>query len=143
MRTLVALSILSFALTAHATPLEIEGRSTDRGIKMTLGRNDVTLVGVAHGPTTPRDEFGIPRLYSLAHSVSFTLDIDKAPTVDLLGRTNYTEKNRRIFSVDTTHGWDAQEIATRLSAKVNAHPSFSAQVKLHRNGSATLRLGRR
>jgi hypothetical protein len=75
--------------------------------------------------------------------VSFTLDIDAAPTEDVFGHTDYTEKNSRLFTLDSTAGRTALESAKLLAAKVNAGDDFRAVVEDKRNGSAVIFFKRR
>jgi hypothetical protein len=108
-------------------------------MKISVGEDSVTLTGKTKGSDIPRDPMGIPYGYELARSVSFTLDIDKAPTTDVWGNTDYTEKNSRMFQVITEMGWSAGKVADMLAKKVNSEDDFSATVSRAPDGSATIR----
>jgi len=100
------------------------------------GQNAITIKGTAEGDRWVGDSLlgGF-----LASGMGFDLDIDKAPTVDASGRTNYTEKNARYFSLITQRGWSAKECADRLAKKVNEGTApFTATVKTSANGAATI-----
>jgi hypothetical protein len=118
------------------SPIAIDPRSSDPGLKITAGRDSVTLRGTTRGFET-RDSF-LGGSYEIARGVSFTLDINKASTTDTLGKTDYTEKNSRIFTLDTHSGQSAVETARALAAKVNAGDDFSAKVTARRDGSAKI-----
>lgn len=125
------------------TPIEIKPRNSDPGVRMSAGVDSVTISGTTKGAKIPRDPLGLPLGYSVARGMSFTLDIDKAPTEDVFGRTNYTEKNSRLFTLDTSPGWSAAECARRLADKVNKGDDFRAQVTVDDDGSATIHFSRR
>jgi hypothetical protein len=122
-------------------PLDIDARASDPGIRIASSKNQVVLAGNAKGDKPMRDITGMTAGY-LARSVSVGLDIDQAPTVDVLGRTNYTEKNSRHFSVITSLGQSAHSIADALAVKINAHKSFTAKVTKNADGSAVIDLER-
>lgn len=128
------------------TPIDIKPRNSDPGMKLThdANNNSVTIKGRAtEGARVVRDESGYVK-YEVARGMSFTLDIDKAPTVDIFGRTNFTEKNSRLFTLDTRPGMSAAECARRLADKVNAEDDFRAKVTVAADGgSATIHLSRR
>jgi hypothetical protein len=125
------------------TPIAIDARRSDPGLTVTTAKDAITIAGTARGPQRPRDALGIPLPYDYARGMSFSLDIDRAPTVDVNGRTDYTEKNQRLFTLTTSKGWSALECAQRLAAKVNAGDDFKAAVESHADGRATLRFTRR
>ena len=126
------------------TPIEIRARASDAGITIGGDRNRdrLTIRGTTEGAFQPTDAFG-PLLYDIARGMSFTLDIDRAPTVDIFGRTNYTEKNSRSFGLTTSKGWSAVKCAEMLAAKVNREDDFGAKVHPNADGSATLSFTRR
>lgn len=124
------------------TPIAIDARSSDPGMRIKTGKNEVTLKGTTAG-FKQVEVFGGLGGYELARGVSFTLDIDKAKTTDAFGRTDYTEKNSRLFGLTTSKGWTAEESAKRLAAKVNAEDDFRARVTVHKDGSATIAFERR
>src|SRR5262245_23339368 len=74
------------------TPIEIKPRNSDPGLSIEAGRDSVTLTGVTEGARVVRDLSGYVK-YEVARGVSFSLDSDKAPTVDIYGDTDYTAKN--------------------------------------------------
>lgn len=111
--------------SAAKQPIDIRPRSTDAGIGIQSDTNSVTLTGDARGAEI---EGKPPFTYESARSVAFTLDIDHVPTTNRSGRTDYTEKNSRIFQVITQQGWSAAECARRLADKVNAKGDFTAKV---------------
>ncbi len=128
--------------TPKGAPIDINARASDPGIKVASGSDSITLSGETKGPGIMKDIFGFPAA-DLARSVSFTLDIDNAPTKDLWGNTDYTEKNSRIFTVMTRKGQSAGDVADALAAKVNRGDDFKASVERAADGSATLRFTRR
>jgi len=130
------------APTAKSTPIELEARASDPGVRLTTSSDTITITGRAAGPKPMKDIFGLPH-GDLARSVSFTLDIEKAPTNDLWGNTDYTEKNSRIFQVMTSKGATAAQIANALAAKVNRGDDFKATIAEGQDGSATIALARR
>jgi hypothetical protein len=122
-------------------PLDIDARASDPGIRVTTSKNQIVLAGNAKGDKPMRDIMGMTAGY-LARGVSVGLDVDQAPTVDVSGRTNYTEKNSRHFGVTTNLGQSAHAIADALAVKINAHQSFSAKVTKNADGSAVIDLAR-
>lgn len=127
---------------APATPIAIKPRNSDPGLKVTSGNDSITIRGRSQGAKHVESHFGSD--YELARGMSFTLDIDKAKTVDAFGRTNYTEKNSRLFTLDTSSGWSAEECARRLADKVNdGRAPFCAKVSVAADGAATIRFERR
>ncbi len=122
---------------AEGTPIEIKPRNSDPGLQIAKGPNSVTLRGTTEGPELVRYHDGDIK-YEVARGVSFTLDIDRAPTVDVFGKENFTEKNSRIFTLDTSAGMSAAACARALADKVNDGDDFRAAVKTHRDGSATI-----
>ncbi len=135
----------AFALPSKpkdTSPIAISPRNSDPGLQVTESKNAITIRGVTRGAQHVDSFLG--GNYEVARGMSFTLDIDKAKTVDAFGRTNYTEKNHRIFTLDTARGWSAEECARRLAAKVNAGDApFDAKVTIARDGAATITFERR
>ncbi|MDX2012300.1 MAG: hypothetical protein SFW67_19040 [Myxococcaceae bacterium] len=125
---------------AAGEPISIKPRSSDPGMSMTAGRDSVTLKGTTAGPKVVDGYLGG---YEVARGLSFTLDIEKAPTTDSFGRTNYTEKNSRIFTWDSNKGQSALHVAEGLAKKVNAGDDFRATVKRNADGSVTIAFARR
>ena len=127
------------ATGAGQNSIEIRGRVSDPGMKATIGANNtIVLSGTTHGPTDGRGILGERMRGVYAKSVSFSLDIDKAPTTDAFGRQTFREKNSRLFQVTTSPGWTANEVAHRLADKVNQHRSYRADVHENPDGTATL-----
>jgi hypothetical protein len=125
-------------------PIKIGGgRPSDPGLSLTRGKNSVTIRGVAAGDLHPRGPLGEPRDYSIARGIGFDLDVDAAPTVDVFGRTNYSEKNSRLFSVTTSAGMTDLDIADRLAKKVNDVGTYRARVTALPGGGARIDLERR
>lgn len=124
-------------------PIKIEASASDPGIKVTQSADSITIKGTTKGDKRPIDPFGMPANYTIARGMGFSLDIDKAPTTDLMGKTDYTAKNARLFSLTTSPGWSAVECAERLADKVNEKRDFKAEVIENRDGSATLKFARR
>lgn len=133
----------STSSAARGAPIAIKTESSDPGLKVKSGKNQVTITGKTRGDLQPVDGFGVPVPYTVARGMSFTLDIDKAPTTNAFGRTDYTEKNSRLFTLTTSPGWTAEECARRLAAKVNANDDFRATVKVAATGAATVEFTRR
>lgn len=132
------------ARLSDSTPIAIKPRSSDPGMKLTAGDNSVSIKGTAtQGAKVVRDLSGYVD-YELARGMSFTLDIDDAPTVDVFGKSNFTEKNSRIFTLDTSPGWSAEKCARMLADKVNKGDDFRATVSVAASGqSATIDFERR
>lgn len=123
------------------TRIAIKPRNSDPGLKVTSGKDSITIRGRTLGFKHVESFMGD---YELARGMSFTLDIDKAKTTDSLGRTNYTEKNARLFTLDTAKGWSAEESARRLADKVNdGRAPFRAKVSVAGDGAATITFTRR
>jgi len=124
-------------------PIAIDASASDPGIKLTTAADSITFTGTTRGDKRPIDAFGMPASYTVARGMSFSLDIDKAPTTDISGKTDYSKKNARLFTLTTSPGWSAVECAERLADKVNANREFKADVVEHRDGTATLQFSRR
>jgi len=125
---------------AKTTPITITRDVSDPGLKVTAGKDSLTIRGTAKGDKMVNTPIGGG---AFARGVHFTLDHEKAPTKDVFGRTDYTEANSRCFDLVTQKGWTAAECANRLAAKVNAGDDFTAKVTKHRDGSVTLQFKRR
>ena len=125
-------------------PIAIKATASDPGLTVASDKNSITIKGTTAGSKRMGDEYmGLFPTYDVARGMSVTLDIDKAPTKDVWGDTDYTEKNQRLFTLTTGKGWTAAECAQRLADKVNARDDFRATVKNHADGSATLSFARR
>jgi hypothetical protein len=128
---------------AATGPIAVEGRNGDPGLRMSIGKNQITLRGVAAGAKQVTTGGSDPMvMYEVGRGLGFSLDIDKAPTVDAFGKTDYTEKNSRMFSWDTAKGDSAEKIARALARKVNAGDDFKARVSVSPDGSATISFSR-
>jgi hypothetical protein len=128
--------------TPASAPIAIDARASDPGMQVRAGTDRLVISGTASGPQPMRDIFGLPH-GDLARSDSFTLDIDKAPTRDVWGNTDYSEKNSRIFTVMTSKGATALQVAEALAKKVNRGDDFRATVTPQQDGSAELTFARR
>ena len=125
-----------------AAPIAIKAESGDPGVRVTSAHDSVTIRGRAEGAAVKYDLSGAVD-YEIARGMSFTLDIDKAKTTDAFGHDDFTEKNARLFTLDTQRGWSAAECARRLAAKVNdGRAPFFADVRENKDGSATIVLSR-
>jgi hypothetical protein len=122
------------------TPIAVKSENSDPGLKLVKGTNSLTIAGTTRGPKTVNHDLAG---WTEARGMSFTLDIDKAPTVDVFGHTDFTEKNSRLFNLTTGKGWSAEKCAKMLADKVNAGDDFKAAVKVARDGSATISFTRR
>jgi hypothetical protein len=122
--------------SSNKTPIQIKPSNSDPGMQLTAGKDSVTLRGVTKGAKQVKNLMGD---YELARGMSFTLDINKAKTTDAFGKTDYTEKNHRLFTLDTSPGWSAAECARRLAQKVNdGDAPFRASVSVAKDGAATI-----
>jgi len=124
-------------------PIDIKASASDAGIKIKAGADSVTIRGTAKGAEEGRDIFGQSLGYTYARGVSFSLDVDHAPTTDIFGNTNYTEKNSRLFNVMTSAGASAEQVANALAKKVNKEDDFKATVTVNADGSARIDFERR
>jgi hypothetical protein len=124
-------------------PIDIEARASDAGMAIRREKDAVVLSGTAAGPEPVVDYFGVNPMAEYARSVSFTLDIDHAPTTDAFGNRDFSEKNSRIFQVTTSKGATAEQVADALAKKVNAEDDFRASVKPLADGSVRIEFQRR
>lgn len=132
------------AQPAAVGPIDIKSGASDPGLTVTSDKNSITIAGTSQGAKRMGDEYmGLFPSYDVARGMHLTLDIDKAPTKDVWGDTNYTEKNQRHFVLTTGKGWSAAECAQRMADKVNARDDFRATVKQNADGSATINFARR
>jgi hypothetical protein len=122
------------------TPIAVKSENSDPGLKLVKGTNSLTITGTTKGAKTVNHDLAG---WEEARGMSFSLDIDKASTVDAFGNTDYTEKNHRLFTLTTSKGWSAEKCAQMLADKVNAQGSFKATVKVARDGAATIAFARR
>jgi len=125
-----------------AKEIEIKASASDKGFELETGLNSLKITGIADGPEKAYDIMGLPA-GDYARSVRFTLDIDKAPTTNAFGRTDYTMKNRRIFTVMTSKGATAEQVARALAKKVNDARDFRAQVEVESDEEALLKFSHR
>jgi hypothetical protein len=127
---------------SSATEIEIKASASDKGFELEIGMNSLKITGIADGPEPAYDIMGM-QVGDYARSVRFTLDIDKAPTTDAFGNTNYSKKNRRIFTVMTSKGATAEQVARALAKKVNDARDFRAQVQVESPEDALLTFSHR
>lgn len=142
-----ALRFSNSSKPAPGTPIDIRAQSKDEGLQMTAGADRVTLTGQAKGSDRPdRDIYDAfergGRAAPKTRGVKLSLDLDQAPTQNVWGETDYTEKNQRSFYVGTRAGESAKSVAERLAAKINEGDDFRAAVNVQ-GGSATLNFTRR
>lgn len=128
--------------TNSAKEIEIKASASDKGFELETGLNSLRITGIADGPEPAYDIMGM-QVGDYARSVRFTLDIDKAPTTNAFGKTDYTKKNRRIFTVMTSKGATAEQVAKALAKKVNDARDFRAQVEVESSEDATLTFSHR
>src|ERR1041385_8251149 len=122
-------------------PIEIDASSSDPGASMTAGKDSVTIRGRTEGAKVVRDSSGYVK-YEVARGMGLSLDINKVPTTDIYGNTDFTMKNRRLFSLDTSPGMSAMACANALAAKVNDEMDFRARVVPGAGGSAKIEFTR-
>ncbi len=130
----------------QGTPIEIKTRVTDAGLSVSKTPTSMTLSGTAQGGREVGADTLTGTLFGTYHEgagIAFSLDADKAPTVDRFGQTNYREKNSRSFYVGATKGASAESVANRMAKAVNAENDFRAKVEVADNGDATLHFSRR
>ncbi len=128
---------------AKTTPIVVDIDASDPGIKVAqAGTNKVRLSGTANGDRPMKDIMGYT-VGSYAQGVHLKLDIDRAPTETVSGKTDYTEKNSRLISVMTDAGQSPLSIATGLADKINKHPQFHADVVKLTGTTVELVLSRR
>ncbi len=125
-----------------AREIEIKASASDKGFELETGINSLKIKGIADGPEPAYDITGFP-VGDYARSVRFTLDIDKAPTTDAFGNTNYSKKNNRIFTFMTSKGATAEHVARALAKKVNDARDFRAQVNVESPEEAQLTFSHR
>jgi hypothetical protein len=121
------------------TPIAVKSEASDPGLKLTRGTNSLTITGTTRGAKAVNHDLAS---WDEARGMSFSLDIDKAPTTDVFGHTDYTAKNHRLFTLTTSKGWSAEKCAQMLADKVNAVGDFKATVKVARDGAATISFSR-
>jgi hypothetical protein len=124
---------------------KLEVSSSDPGLKLIADpkKGTVTFTGVARGDKPARDVMGYG-VGSYARGVNLAIGLDEVKTVDVFGRTDYTQKNRRGQVVITQKGWTAAEVARRMADKFNAEDSFRCTVKASADGkTATVQIERR
>ena len=130
----------------EGTPIDIKTRVTDTGLSAQTGPMSLTLSGTANGGREVGADTLTGTLFGTYHEsagIAFSLDADKAPTVDRFGQTNYREKNSRSFYVGAGKGASAESIAQRMAKAVNAENDFKASVTVAENGDATVTFARR
>lgn len=135
--TTVTNTQLGLPRVAKGTPIPVEVKSADAGIKVSKksvgGQVEVTFSGTAKGPSYSKpnniwgDYYG-----EQAHSKAVTLGVavGEAPTTDSFGRTNYTEKNARGLVQTTKKGETGRALAEDFAREINSKLlAFRAEVK--------------
>lgn len=119
---------------SRSTPIRVDVKSSNAGLKASVkqvgAQTEVSFSGKAKGPTT-RDVFGgaLPG-YEEYHPITLGVAVDEAPTKDAMGRTNYTEKNKRGLVTSPRGGETGKDIAERFASRINSTLSaFRATVK--------------
>lgn len=125
-------------------PIDIKAQATDPGLSVTKQDDAIVLRGTAEGPELMGEEYlGLFPTYEKAQSVSFSLDAEHAPTRDVFGGRDYSEKNSRRFVLITREGQTALSAARALAAKVNAEDDFRATVANLPDGGVKLSFERK
>jgi len=129
------------------TPIDIRPKSMDEGLKVSQGGQSITLSGKARGSDRPYTDIydafeRSGRAAPKSRGVRLGLDVEQAPTKNVWGQTDYTEKNQRSFYVGTQAGESAQSVAQRLADIVNAGDGFRAKVTAQ-GAKATITFERR
>ncbi|MCU0700594.1 MAG: hypothetical protein MUC96_29140 [Myxococcaceae bacterium] len=119
---------------SRSTPVPVEAKSHNAGIKMSVkqvgAETHVTISGKAKGPTSYEVLGGALNDYVKYHPVSLGVAVSEAPTKDALGRTNYTEKNKRGLVTSPRGGETGKDIAETFATQINRNLSaFRATVK--------------
>lgn len=119
---------------AKNTPIPVEVKSTNSGIKTSTkqvgAQTEVTFSGKAKGPSTHDVYGGALPSYVEYHPVSLGVAVKEAPTKDSLGRTNYTESNKRSMVTSPRGGETGKAIAENFAKQINSQLSaFRAEVK--------------
>lgn len=121
---------------AKGTPVPVEAKSADPGLKVTTkqvgAQTEVTFKGTAKGPAMVKpanvwgDYYGEqPR----SRPVTLGVAVHEAPTTDSFGRTNYTEKNARGLVSSPAKGTTGKAVAEQFAREINSKLSaFRAQV---------------
>jgi hypothetical protein len=115
------------------TPIQIQPRNRDEGLQVRQSGQSLTLAGEAKGSDRPAQDIYDAferggREAPKTRGVGLSLDADRAPTRNVWGETDYTEKNERSFYVGTQPGESARAVAERLAAEVNRGDDFRATV---------------
>lgn len=121
--------------TPQDAPIDIGLNSTDEGLQVRQQDQTLTFAGQAKGSDRPdRDIYDVFERGNNAapktRGVRISLDLDQAPTKNVWGQTDYTEKNQRSFYVGTQAGDSARSVADRLAAKINKGDDFRATVTM-------------
>jgi hypothetical protein len=119
---------------SRSTPIPVEAKSLNSGIKMNVkqvgAETQVTISGKARGPTSHDVFGGALNDYVEHHPVRLGVAVNEAPTKDALGRTNYTEKNKRGLVTSPRGGETGKDLAETFAAQINRNLSaFRATVK--------------
>jgi hypothetical protein len=121
---------------AKGTPVPVEAKSADPGLQVKTrqvgAQTEVTFKGTAKGPAMvqPKDVWGDfygpqPR----SRPVTLSVALNEAPTTDLYGRTNYTEKNARGLVSSPKQGTTGRQVAEQFAREINSKLlAFRAEV---------------
>jgi hypothetical protein len=132
----VANTGMSLPRVAKGTPIPVELKNTDPGIKVakqTVGdRVELSFSGTARGPAMVKPDNLWGDFYGaqpVSRTVSLGVAVAEAPTTDTFGRTNYTEKNHRSLVQSTKQGETGRAIAQDFANDINKNLlAFRAQV---------------
>jgi hypothetical protein len=132
----VANTGMSLPRVAKGTPIPVELKNTDPGIKVakkTVGdRVELSFSGTARGPAMVKPDNIWGDFYGaqpVSRTVSLGVAVAEAPTTDTFGRTNYTEKNHRSLVQSTKQGETGRAIAQDFANDINKNLlAFRAQV---------------
>ena len=115
------------------TPIEIQPKNLDEGLKLSQDAQSITIAGTAKGSDRPySDAYDAfergGRAAPKSRGVRLGLDVAQAPTKNVWGQTDYSEKNQRAFYVGTRAGESANSVAQRLADAVKKGNDFRAKV---------------
>jgi hypothetical protein len=130
----VTASDLGRSRVSRGTPIPVEAKSHNAGIKMSVkqvgAETHVTITGKAKGPTSYEVLGGALNDMVKYHPVTLGVAVSEAPTKDALGRTNYTEKNKRGLVTSPRGGETGKDLAETFATQINRNLSaFRATVK--------------
>lgn len=116
------------------TPIPVEVRDSNRGLKTSVkqigARTEVSFSGKATGPSRHEVLGGALNDYEKYYPISLSVAVKEAPTKDAMGRTNYTEVNKRSMVTSPKGGETGRAIAERFASQINTNlQAFRAVVK--------------